>query len=62
MREMIDLRDEIKSQVGKIPTRVMQGSVQEVVRWKERANEAMRLAQNKNTSNYDLQIALDRIK
>jgi hypothetical protein len=59
---MIDLRDEIKSQVGKIPTRVMQGSVQEVVRWKERANEAMRLAQNKNTSNYDLQIALDRIK
>lgn len=59
---MIDLRDEIKSQVGKIPIRVMQGSIQEVVRWKERANEAMRLAQNKNTSNYDLQIALDRIK
>jgi hypothetical protein len=59
---MIDLRNEIKSQIGKIPTRVMQGSVQEVVRWKERANEAMRLAQNKNTSNYDLQIALDRIK
>jgi hypothetical protein len=59
---MIDLRSEIKSQVGKIPTRVMQGSIQEVVRWKERANEALRLAQNKNTSNYDLQIALDRIK
>jgi hypothetical protein len=62
MRQMIDLRSEIKSQVGKIPMRVMQGSVQEVVRWKERANEALRLAQNKNTSNYDLQIALDRIK
>ena len=59
---MIDLRNEIKSQVGKIPMRVMQGSVQEVVRWKERANEALRLAHNKNTSNYDLQIALDRIK
>ena len=40
----------------------MQGSVQEVVRWKERANEALRLAQNKSTSNYNLQIALDRIK
>jgi hypothetical protein len=62
MREMIDLRNEIKSQLGKIPTKVMQGSVQEVVRWKERANEAMRLAQNKNTSDYDLQIALDRIR
>ena len=58
----MNLREEIKSQVGKIPIRVMQGSVQEVVRWKERANEALRLAQNKNTSNYNLQIALDRIK
>jgi hypothetical protein len=58
----VNLREEIKSQVGKIPIRVMQGSVQEVVRWKERANEALRLAQNKNTSNYNLQIALDRIK
>lgn len=58
----MNLREEIKSQVGKIPTRVMQGSVQEVVRWKERANEALRLAQNKSTSNYNLQIALDRIK
>jgi len=25
-------------------------------------NDAMRLANNKNTSDYDLQIALDRIK
>jgi hypothetical protein len=61
MRE-VNLREEIKSQVGKIPTRVMQGSIQEVVRWKDRANEALRLANNKNTSDYDLQIALDRIR
>jgi hypothetical protein len=59
---MMDLREEIKKQVGKIPSRVLQGSVQEVVRWKERANEALRLASNKNTSDYDLQIALDRIR
>jgi len=58
----MDLREEIKKQVGKIPSRVLQGSVQEVVRWKERANEALRLASNKNTSDYDLQIALDRIR
>jgi hypothetical protein len=58
----VNLREEIKSQVGKIPTRVMQGSIQEVVRWKERANEALRLANNKNASDYDLQIALDRIR
>lgn len=58
----MNLREEIKSQVGKIPTRVMQGSIQEVVRWKERANDALRLASNKNTSYYELQIALDRIK
>lgn len=58
----VNLREEIKSQVGKIPTRVLQGSIQEVVRWKERANDALRLAANKNTSDYDLQIALDRIR
>jgi hypothetical protein len=58
----VNYREKIKKQVGKIPTRVMQGSVQEVVRWKDRANEALRLANNKNTSDYDLQIALDRIR
>jgi len=58
----MNLREEIKSQVGKVPTRVLQGSIQEVVRWKERANDALRLANNKNASDYDLQIALDRIK
>jgi len=58
----MNYREEIKKQIGKIPTRIMQGSVQDVVRWKELANEALRLASNKNTSNYDLQIALDRIK
>jgi hypothetical protein len=58
----MSLREEIKSQVGKIPSRVLQGSVQEVVRWKERANDALRLAANKNTSDYELQIALDRIR
>jgi len=58
----MNYREEIKKQIGKIPSHVMQGSVQDVVRWKERANEALRLASNKNTSNYDLQIALDRIK
>jgi hypothetical protein len=59
---MINLREQIESQVGKIPTKIMQGSVQDVVRWKDRANDALRLAKNKNTSNYDLQIALDRIR
>lgn len=58
----MDFREEIKKQVGKIPTHVLQGSVQDVVRWKERANDALRLANNKNTSDYDLRIALDRIR
>jgi len=58
----MNYREMIKTQVGKIPIKVMQGSVQEVVRWKERANEALRLANNKNTSDYELQLALDRIK
>jgi len=58
----VNYRQEIKSQVGKIPSHVMQGSVQQVVRWKERANEALRLANNKNTSDYDLQLALNSIK
>jgi len=58
----MNYREEIKKQIGKIPTRIMQGSVQDVVRWKERVNDAIRLVNNKNTSDYDLQIALDRIK
>jgi hypothetical protein len=58
----MNFREMIKEQVGKIPSHVMQGSVQDVVRWKERANDALRLANTKNTSDYDLQIALDRIK
>jgi hypothetical protein len=58
----VNLREEIKSQVGKVPSHVLQGSVQKVVRWKELANDALRLANNKNASDYDLQIALDRLK
>jgi len=58
----VNLREEIKSQVGKVPTHVMQGSVQQVIRWRERANEALRLANNKKTSDYDLQLALNSIK
>jgi hypothetical protein len=58
----MNYREMIKTQVGKVPIRVLQGSIQDVVRWKERANEALRLAKNKNASDYDLQIALDRIK
>ena len=40
MWKMIDLREQIESQVGKIPTKVMQGSVQDVVRWKGRQSNA----------------------
>lgn len=58
----MNLREEIKSQVGKIPTHVMQGSVQQVIRWKERANDALRVANNKKSSDYDLQLALNSIK
>lgn len=58
----VNLREEIRSQVGKVPTHVMQGSIQQVIRWKDRANDALRLANNKNTSDYDLQMALNSIK
>lgn len=58
----MNLREEIRSQVGKVPTHVMQGSIQQVIRWKDRANDALRLANNKNTSDYDLQMALNSIK
>jgi hypothetical protein len=58
----VNLREEIKSQVGKVPSHVMQGSVQQVIRWKERANDALRVANNKKSSDYDLQLALNSIK
>jgi hypothetical protein len=58
----MNYRELIETQVGKVPTHVLQGSVQKVVRWKELANDALRLAKNKNASDYELRIALDRLK
>ena len=58
----MNLREEIKSQVGKVPSHVLSGSVQAVIRWKDRANEAIRLANNKNTSDFELRRALNSLK
>jgi hypothetical protein len=56
------LREEIKTQSGKVPMQVLQGSVQMVVRWKDRAVQAVRVANNPKSSKRELEIALKDIK
>jgi hypothetical protein len=56
------LRKEIKTQSGKVPMQVLQGSVQMVVRWKDRAVQAVRVANNPKSSKRELEIALKDIK
>jgi hypothetical protein len=55
------LRQEIKTQSGKVPMAVLQGSVQMVIRWKDRAVHAVRVANNPTSSKRELEIALKEI-
>lgn len=50
----MDYRSEIKKRVGVIPDAVKNGSVQNVIRWKERAVNAIRVANNPKSSEREL--------
>jgi nucleoside diphosphate kinase len=50
----MDYRSEILKQVGVIPDAVQRGSVQNVIRWKERAVNAIRVANNPKASEREL--------
>lgn len=62
MDSLEQLRKEIIAQSGKVPMQVMQGSVQMVIRWKDRAVQAVRIANNPTSSKRELELALKEIK
>jgi hypothetical protein len=53
----MDLREEIKKQAGVIPDAVQRGSVQTTIRWKERAMNALRTANNPKATERELKTA-----
>jgi len=57
----MDLREQIKKQAGVIPDAVQRGSVQTTIRWKERAMNALRTANNPKASERDLRMALTEL-
>jgi hypothetical protein len=54
----MDLRERLKKASGVIPDAVNRGSVQTTIRWKERAINALRVANNPKSSERELQQAL----
>jgi hypothetical protein len=59
---MNDIRKQIQEQLNKIPDAVQNGSVQQVIRWRERCNEALRVLNNSRASQHQLEQALRSLK
>ena len=59
---MNNIREQIKEQMNKIPDSVKNGSVQQVIRWKERCNEAQRVMNNSKATQHQLEQALRSLK
>jgi len=57
----VSLRETIKKQVGVIPDVVMNGSVQTSIRWKERAMNALRIANNPKSTEHELKMVLSEL-
>ena len=55
------LRELIKKQAGVIPDAVQRGSVQTSIRWKERAMNALRIANNPKSTDHELKMALSEL-
>ncbi len=58
----MSLRETIKKQAGVIPDAVNRGSVQTSIRWKERAMNALRVANNPKATEHELKLALSELK
>jgi len=54
----MDIRQEIRKATGVIPDSVKYGSVQQSIRWKERAMNALRIADNPKSTDHELKMAL----
>ena len=57
----MSLREMIKKQAGVIPDAVQRGSVQTSIRWKERAMNALRVANNPKATEHELSMALSEL-
>jgi hypothetical protein len=57
-----ELREAIKKQVGIVPISVQTGSVQNAIRWKERAVHAISVANNPKSTEHQLKITLAELK
>lgn len=54
----MNYREAIIKATGVIPDAVKRGSVQTSIRWKEQAMQALRVANNPKSGEYELKIAL----
>jgi hypothetical protein len=57
----MSIREEVKKQAGVIPDAVMRGSVQTSIRWKERAMNALRIANNPKSTEHELKMVLSEL-
>ena len=57
----MSIRNELKKQAGVIPDAVLRGSVQTSIRWKERAMNALRIANNPRSTEHELKMALSEL-
>lgn len=58
----MDIREEIRKATGVIPDAVKRGSVQTSIRWKEQAMQSLRVANNPNSGEHELKMALNNLK
>lgn len=58
----MDLREEIRKQVGIIPMSVRTGSVQIAIRFKDAVNDALRVVNNPKAGDRELRQALAGLK
>lgn len=57
----MSIREQLKKQAGVIPDAVQRGSVQTSIRWKERAMNALRVANNPKATEHELSMALSEL-
>jgi hypothetical protein len=58
----VNYKEEIIKASSRIPDSVTQGSVQQSIRWKEQAMQALRVANNPKASEYELCTAYNSLK
>jgi hypothetical protein len=58
----MDVRKMLQKQIGIIPDGVKNGSVQNVIQWKEKAERAAKLLKNPRASVREMQDALEQLQ